>query len=119
VLERGEVATGQTLAGDRHRDRLPRHVPRGHVERDAPAVHVRPDPVADRAADPGLGELAVVVHVRTVRAPVRVVARSPTTKEHDMGLFRGYAKFKIGQQIFRTVRNLARRRSGGRRLARR
>jgi hypothetical protein len=36
-----------------------------------------------------------------------------------MGLFRGYAKFKFGQQIFRTVRNVVRRRSGGRRLARR
>ena len=28
-----------------------------------------------------------------------------------MGLFRGYAKFKLGQQIFRTVRNAMRKRN--------
>jgi hypothetical protein len=33
-----------------------------------------------------------------------------------MGLFRSYAKFKVGQQVFRTVRNAMRGRgSGGRR----
>ncbi len=36
-----------------------------------------------------------------------------------MGLFRGYAKFKLGQQIFRSIRQLMRGRSRGRTAARR
>ena len=36
-----------------------------------------------------------------------------------MGLFRGYAKFKLGQQIFRSVRQLLRSRSRGRAAGRR